>query len=316
MPDQANQLFAAVVERRLAAPGFAAEVAASRRRREKTLVSPDGKLFVLAADAPGRGVIGTRGDDTCLARRPDVLARTLVALADPTLDGLIASADLIDDLLILDGLRKERGESSLLDDRVLVGSMNRGGISGAVDELNDTFTGYTVEGMVAGGIDAGKALWRMDLDDPDSSRTLLALAQAAEESARAELPFFFEVFPVTERRPDRTYGIADDRLASIRGVGIASAVASRSTYTWLKLPPSPYLGEMARATTSPIVVLGGESTGAGGLREQVEASLAAAPNVVGCMIGRRLLFPPDDDVAAAVAEIGSVVHPELAATPA
>lgn len=312
----AERLFAEICDRRLNAPEFADEVAAARRRRDRTLVSADGRLLTIACDAAARGLIGTRGDDTCLARRPELLERIVIALSDPAMDGIVAAADLIDDLLILDGLRKERGEDSLLDDRVLVGTMNRGGTAGAIDELNDTFTGFTLQGILDRGIDAGKALWRMDPDDTASSRTLLEMARVTEQFNAAGVPFFFEVFPVTERRPDRTYGISDDRIRSIRGAAVASGVASRSTYTWLKLAPSRHLAEMARTTTSPIVVLGGDSSGQGGLREEIEAALAAAPNVVGCMIGRRLLFPPDDDVAAAVREIGAVVHPELAATPA
>jgi hypothetical protein len=57
---------------------------------------------------------------------------------------------------------------------------------------------------------------------------------------------------------------------------------------------------VAGATTLPTVLLGGE------VREDQDAAFAAwrtalaAPNVVGMVVGRSLLYPPDDDVAAAV----------------
>jgi hypothetical protein len=57
---------------------------------------------------------------------------------------------------------------------------------------------------------------------------------------------------------------------------------------------------VAAATTLPTLLLGGEVA-----RDQ-DATFArwgkalAAPNVLGLVVGRSLLYPPDDDVAGAV----------------
>ena len=60
------------------------------------------------------------------------------------------------------------------------------------------------------------------------------------------------------------------------------------------------MAAVAAATTLPTVLLGGE------VREDQEAffetwrSALAVPNVIGMVVGRSLLYPADDDVAAAV----------------
>ena len=303
-----TDLFTEVFERRIRAPEFIAEVAAARVRRD--VFAPDGRLFVIAADAAARGVIGTRGEVTCLAKRHEMLARVATALSDPAVDGVLSNADFIDDLLVLDGLRKERGEESLLDGRLLVGCMNRGGLLGSVFELDDTFTGYTVQGIVRRRLDSAKVMLRIDPSDPGTGRTLLTIAQVVEECSEIDLPVFFEVFPV-RREADGRYTMIKDTVEATRSVAIASGVASDTSKLWLKIPPYPDLADIAFASACPIVVLGGDSTGEGGIDQTVASAMAAAPNVCGCMVGRRMLWPADDDVAAVVRSVGAVVHPHV-----
>ena len=71
-----------------------------------------------------------------MARRRDLLGRLLVALAQPGVDGVLATPDVIEDLLMLDAL----------DGRIAIGSMNRGGLPGAAWELDDRFTAYDADG--------------------------------------------------------------------------------------------------------------------------------------------------------------------------
>ena len=62
-------------------------------------------------------------------------------LEDPSLDGILATSNLMEDLLILSHLERRQKSAGFLDGRVLVDSMNRGGLSGTVFEMDDTFTG-------------------------------------------------------------------------------------------------------------------------------------------------------------------------------
>jgi DhnA family fructose-bisphosphate aldolase class Ia len=83
-------------------------------------------------------------------------------------------------------------------------------------------------------------------------------------------------------------------------VGIASAIGATSAHTWLKLPVLADMGRVAASTTLPILLLGGEVADD---QDAAFASWEAAlslPGVYGLVVGRSLLFPPDDDLEAAL----------------
>ena len=81
---------------------------------------------------------------------------------------MLGTPDILDDLLL----------SGLLDDKVVIGSMNRGGLQGAVFELDDRFTAYDADTIAANGLDGGKMLTRIALDDPGTVATLEASGRA------------------------------------------------------------------------------------------------------------------------------------------
>ena len=98
------------------------QIAASyrdRRRRDELL--RDGMLFIVAADHTARGMVRLGDDPLAMADRRSMLERLLVALEQPRVDGVLASADIMEDLVVL----------GALEDRVAVGTMNRGGLAGA-----------------------------------------------------------------------------------------------------------------------------------------------------------------------------------------
>ena len=92
---------------------------------------PDGKLVILAADHPGRASLKIQDDPVAMADRHELLARILRVLSHPGIDGFMSTPDLVEDLLILAGLIRERGGQSPLDERLLLGCMNRGGLPGS-----------------------------------------------------------------------------------------------------------------------------------------------------------------------------------------
>jgi hypothetical protein len=302
----ATSLYAAIADVRIRNPRFVAEVASVRRRRT-AFAGDDGRVFVLSADAAARGVIAVGADRTALARRAELLSRITTALLDERCDGVCGTADVIDDLLILDGQRKERGEPSILDGKLLIGSMNRGGLARSVFELDDAMTAYTVAGIAARGLDGAKAMLRLDLADAGTVRTLETVASVVDELAAAATPLFLEVLPVRRGDDGRVVTVTEPVEELITSVTIASGLGSDSSCLWMKIPAYPALADVARSTSCPVVILGGEG-GAGGMGEAAAAALAAAPNVRGCMAGFRVLFPDGGDVAAAVAEVGAAIH--------
>ena len=97
--------------------------------------------------------------------------------------------------------------------------------------------------------------------------------------------------------------------AVVRSVAIASGLGASSAHTWLKLPVVPDMARVLDATTLPTLLLGGDPVGA---QDETFASWEAAlalPGVRGLVVGRSLLYPADDDVAAAVDAAARLVHP-------
>jgi len=86
-------------------------------------------------------------------------------------------------------------------------------------------------------------------------------------------------------------------------------MGASSLYTWLKLPTCPGFEQVARATTLPLVILGGEAVGdPRPVLEDLRRGLAAGPNVRGAMIGRNVLYPGADDPRAVAAAVSAIIH--------
>ena len=83
---------------------------------------------------------------------------------------------------------------------------------------------------------------------------------------------------------------------------------------WLKLPACDQFELVARATTLPMVILGGEVEGDRmGFFRQIATSLAAGANVRGTMIGRNVLFPPEGDPLAPALAVQAMVSADQTA---
>ncbi|MFJ5728364.1 Cgl0159 family (beta/alpha)8-fold protein [Streptomyces paradoxus] len=271
-------------------PEAIAEAAARRTRRP--LLNASGRLMIVAADHPARGALGVGGRALAMANRADLLERLCLALSRPGVDGVLATADILDDLLLL----------GALDGKVVLGSMNRGGLQGAGFELDDRFTGHRPEDIERLGFDAGKLLLRIDYDDPGSLTTLESTARAVDAMAARKLPVFVEPF-ISYR--DERGRLRNDLSAEAvtKSIAIASGLGGSSAYTWLKVPVTDNPDDMAEVmatSTLPAVLLGGEvGDDQDGAYEKWRGALQL-PTVCGLVVGRSLLYPADGDVAAAV----------------
>lgn len=278
--------FGHVRHQRAFRPEAIAEAAATRRRRP--FLRSDGRLMIVAADHPARGSLGVRKVADAMGDRYDLLKRLVTALRRPGVDGVLGTPDVIEDLLLL----------GALDDKIVIGSMNRGGLQGASFEMDDRFTGYDANTIARMGLDGGKMLTRIDVEDPGTLTTLQSCADAVSELAARGLIAMIEPF-----LSSRIHGRVINDLTSAavaKSVGIASALGTTSAYSWLKLPVVDGMEEAMAATTLPALILGGDPSGA---PEQTYAKWKHAlqiPGVRGLVVGRALLYPPGDDVAGAV----------------
>ncbi|MEW9529123.1 class I fructose-bisphosphate aldolase [Microbispora sp. NPDC049125] len=274
-------------------PERIAEAAAARRRRP--LLAGRDRLLIVAADHPARGALGVAGRPMAMASRADMLDRLLVALSRPGVDGVLGTPDVIEDLLLL----------GALDDRIVIGSMNRGGLRGAVFEFDDRFTAYDTEAIVAMRLDGGKMLCRVGIDDDRTAATLESCARAVTALARNGLAAMIE--PFWSRRDGG--GVVHDLSADamIHAIHVGQALGASSARTWLKIPVIDDMERVMEATTLPTLLLGGDPAGA---RDEVYASWGEAlrhPGVRGLVVGRALLYPPDDDVAAAADTVAGLL---------
>jgi DhnA family fructose-bisphosphate aldolase class Ia len=288
--------YRALIEARIFEPHTLESALLGRRRR--TIPGKDGKLLILAADHTARGKIALGNDPIAMSDRYTLLDRLVRCLAMPEVDGVLSSADVLEELAWL----------GALDDKLAIGTMNRGGIIGANWEMDDPLTAYDAHHIESLGLDGGKTLVRIDYDDPSVPRTLEAVAKITTQLADRKLMALIEPLPyIKDSSGKAVLNPSDDEL--IKTVSIASGLGSSSAYTWLKIPASDRMNEVAAATTLPILMLGGESSPnpdqtfakwERGMRE---------PNVRGLVAGRALLYPLDGNSEAAVARANAVVRP-------
>jgi hypothetical protein len=286
-PADAAAIAAELTEIRARDPHAIARAARNRRHRDSPL-NPSGRTFIVAADHPARGSLAIGGRRMAMADRADLLARLRVALAHPGVTGVLAAADVVEDLLLL----------GALDDKTVFGTMNRGGLAGSSFEIDDRFTAYDADGIAASGLDGGKMLLRIDVGDPATADTLEACARAVSELAARRRLAMVEPFMSTRVDGRVRNDLSPD--AVIHAMSVAAGLGTTSAYTWLKVPAVADMARVVAATTLPTLVLGGElDDDSGAVYERWQAALRM-PTVRGLVAGRALLYPPDGDVAGLV----------------
>ena len=262
--------------------------AAARRKRRAMLLGDNDQLFIIAADHPARGALRVGNQPMAMADRADLLERMSLALSRPGVDGVLGTADIIEELLLL----------GALEDKVVVGSMNRGGLAGTVFEIDDRFTGYDAAAIARMGFDGGKMLFRIDPDDPATAATMESCARAVSDLAAQGLMAMVE--PFISHRVDGRIRNDLSPEAVIRSIAVTSGLGSTSAYTWLKVPVVDDMERVLAASTLPVLLLGGEVSADQDAVFALWHKTLQMPSVHGLVVGRTLLFPPDGDVAGAV----------------
>ncbi|MCO1659246.1 Cgl0159 family (beta/alpha)8-fold protein [Pseudonocardia humida] len=282
-----DDVLAELVATRVHRPDAIGE-AAARRRRPASLVDDHGKLMMIAADHPARGALRAGERALAMADRADLLDRLVLALSRPGVNGVLGTPDVLEDLLLL----------GALDDKVVVGSMNRGGLAGTAFEIDDRFTAYDAASIAGSGFEGGKMLVRIDPEDPATAPTLESCARAVGELAGQRLMAMVE--PFISHRVDGRVRNELTADAMIRAMTVAAGLGRTSARTWLKVPIVDEMERAMAATTLPALILGGEVAADMDKAFASWSKALALPTVQGLVIGRSLLYPPNDDVAGAV----------------
>ncbi|MGA9873784.1 MAG: aldolase [Rhodococcus sp. (in: high G+C Gram-positive bacteria)] len=290
----AASTYAEVTALRASDPQAIERAWATRVTRET--IRGNGRLMIVAADHPARGALSVGSNPTAMNSRTELLDRLRTALSNPGVDGVLATAEILDDLVLL----------GALDDKVVFSSMNRGGLAGASFELDDRMTGATAASTAKARMNGAKMLTRIALDDPGTLATMTACAQAIDELAAEHLIAMVE--PFLSSRVDGKVKNDLSADAVIKSIHITQGLGSTSAYTWMKLPVVDEMERVMDATTLPTLLLGGDPQIA---PEETYASWAKAleiPAVRGLIVGRTLLYPPDGDVEKAVGTAVNMVR--------
>jgi hypothetical protein len=219
----------------------------------------------------------------------------------------MSTPDMIEDLTIVDYLLQKAGGPSFLDEKVLVGCMQRGGVAGVVGELDDRFGSYSAESIARFNLDGGKMMFRFV---PDDERTLLQIdycAQAITDLNRYELVPFVE--PLRMDYVDGKWIGKNTADELVKLVGVIGGMGDSSRNTWMKLPYCDDYRRVTMATAQPILMLGGPSKGdPRNTYRNFAAGMATRSNVRGALVGRNISFPGLDDPGAVAYAIHGIVH--------
>jgi len=300
-----RELFDRITDTRVSRPEVVEEEAQGRRRRPR--LTRDGRLTILAADHPARMVTAVGDDPVAMGNRWTLLARILRVLTAEEFDGVMTTPDILEELLIVHRLDKELGGPGFLDGKVLLGCMNRGGLSGAAFELDDRMTAFTPEMIASRRLDGAKVMFRLDPGQPASLDTMMYCVEAINACHARGIPVFLEALMV--EHVDGKYRTLKTAEALIKVVSVASGLGGASALTWLKIPYCEHYERVAEATTCPILMLGGESRGdPTGILEEFAAGMRAGGTVRGALVGRNVTFPGRDDPRAVALAVDAVVH--------
>ncbi|MBI1387113.1 MAG: TIM barrel protein [bacterium] len=289
------------------------------KRKQRKQLASNGRMVILAADHPARMVTHDGRNPVGMGDRFDYLGRCARVMMASRVDGLMATADIIEDLVLLDYLQQEKTGKSFLDERVLIACMNRSGLSGARYELLDRNTAYRDAKKIKElKLDGAKMLMRLAVPDPYDRYAL----QTMEECSRSieicneiDLPVFLEPLPV--KQIDGQYKVLMNADDLIRIIGVASGLSHSTANLWLKIPYVDNYWRVAQSFSGPILMLGGASTGNPiDVIEQFVRGMGEGENVRGAMVGRNVLYPGGDDPAAVAEAVCALVHEGVSANDA
>lgn len=306
--------FFKLTDLRVKTPEIIVETLQNRKKRKN--LTDDGYLALLAADHPARRVTNVGSNATFMGDRLEYLGRIVRVMAYGDVDGIMATPDLIDELAMIEYLYKKSGRKGFLDGKLIIGSMNRSGLSGIEYEMDDMLTSYWPKDLVKNNLDAGKLLFRLETGKYSrwSLKTMEACSEAIRECNELGLPMFLEPLPVSRKDETSAYQTVLDVDELIKVVGVASAIGGSTSKTWIKIPYVPGFEKVARSTTLPILILGGESKADPTYTiENISKALESGSNVRGALVGRNILFPGDDDPAAVMHGAYETVHEGLSA---
>jgi DhnA family fructose-bisphosphate aldolase class Ia len=146
------------------------------------------------------------------------------------------------------------------------------------------------------------------VNDPGSGATIDYTAQTINEMADLGLPIFVEAL-MMEKTADGKLRNKKEATASIKAVSVGASLGTTTAYTWLKIAYCDNYKSVARSTTLPILMLGGEAKNdPTPMITEFVSGMAVGGSVRGALVGRNILYPGKDDPLAVALAVNGIVH--------
>lgn len=267
---------------------------------------PHPQLVFAAADHNARMINEYQGNPIGLSNRREYLTRLVRMLQSREVDGIEGTPDILEDLLLLNRIGKQQGRPDFLQGKMMVGTINRGGLKNTVWEMDDLRSCFTVKRLADLGLDGVKFMIRINPQDERSRNTVAYCAKTVNEAAEYKLPVFIETLYV-ETEEDR-FVMKTDTESLCKAVGVVGALGCRSVGKWLEVPLNPEYQIPVSATTCPVLVVPDEreKEALAVVREYTE-QIGLHSNIRGILLGRNVMYATEDPLVLAEA-IGNAWH--------
>ena len=283
---------------------FAPETVEAEAAMRKKPGYPHDRLVFAAADHNARMINEYRGNPIGLSNRREYLSRLVRMLLSSQVDGIEATPDIIEDLLIINKIRRETGGKAFLDGKMLIGTVNRGGLKNTVWEMDDMPSCYTVERIKKLGMDGVKFMIRINPMDERSRHAVRYCADTVNEAERAGLPVFIEALYV--ENAEHGFVMKTDSESLCKVVGVVGALGCRASGKWIEVPLNSEYHIPVSATTCPVLVVPDEteSDPVAVVREYTK-EIGICDHIRGLLLGRNVMYNDSDPlpIADAVASI-------------
>ena len=264
---------------------------------------PHQRLVFAAADHNARMINEYKGNPIGLSNRREYLTRLVRMLESDKIDGIEATPDILEDLVILNKLRREAGEKAFLKGKMLIGTVNRGGLKNTVWEMDDLPSCFTVERLWKLRFDGVKFMLRINPGDERSKYTLRYCAETVNEAERYGMPVFIEALYVETE--NGRLALRTDTESLCKVTGVTGALGCTGANKWLELPLNSEYQVPTSATTCPVLVVPDEK------ESEPEAVVAEYTkeiglnyNIRGILLGRNVMYNDADPlpIAEAIAD--------------
>ena len=254
---------------------------------------PNEKLVFAAADHNARMINEYKGNPIGLSNRREYITRLFRELQSDEVDGLEGTADVIEDIILLNRLQKAAGGKDVLKKKMLIGTVNRGGLKGSCWEMDDLPACYTVERLQKLHMDGVKFMIRINPDDEKSRFQLRYLADAVNECEKAGLPIFIETLYFNT--VDGKLVMRTDSESLCKAVGVVSGLGCRGVGKWQEVPLNHEYAVPVSATTGPVLVVPDEiETDPMAILDEYTCHIGEHDNIRGTLLCRNIMYGEND----------------------